>query len=72
MPAAPIQFFNRRTQHLETEAVYGEKPLRFVYENPLGRLALHGLVMRALFSKWYGAQMDSQASAARIAAITFS
>lgn len=66
MPAAPIQFFNRRTQHLETEAVYGEKPLRFVYENPLGRLALHGLVMRALFSKWYGAQMDSQASAARI------
>ena len=48
MPAAPIQFFNRLTQSLETEAVYGEGPLRFVYENPLGQLALHALVKRAL------------------------
>ena len=67
MPAAPIQFFNRLTQSLETEAVYGEGPLRFVYENPLGQIALHALVKRALFSQWYGSRMDSPASAARIA-----
>lgn len=66
MPAAPIQFFNRLTQRLETEAVYGEGPLRFVYENALGKVALHGLVKRALFSDWYGRQMDAPKSAARI------
>jgi phosphatidylserine decarboxylase len=67
MPAAPIQFFNRLTQRLETEAVYGEGPLRFVYENPLGQLALHALVKRSMFSAWYGSRMDSPASAAKIA-----
>lgn len=67
MPSAPIQFFNRLTQQIETEAVYGEGPLRFVYENPLGQLALHALVKRALFSKWYGSRMDTAASAAQIA-----
>jgi phosphatidylserine decarboxylase len=66
MPAAPIQFFNRLTQSLETEAVYGEGPLRFVYENPLGQLALHALVNRAAFSKWYGSRMDSPTSVERI------
>jgi len=66
MPPAPIQYFNRLTGQIETEAVYGEKPLRFIYENPLGSLALHALVKRAIFSKWYGARMDSKASAAQI------
>jgi len=67
MASAPIQFFNRLTQQIETEAVYGEGPLRFVYENPLGKLALHALVKRAAFSKWYGSRMDLPASAAQIA-----
>ena len=44
--ADPIQFYSRQTQRLETESVYGEGPLRFVYENPAGRLALHALVKR--------------------------
>lgn len=68
MPAAaPIQFYNRLTRRLETEAVYGEGPLRFVYESGPGRLALHALVKRALFSRWYGARMDRPASVAKIA-----
>lgn len=54
----PIRFFNRRTQRVEAEEVYGEGFLRFAYENPLGRLALHALVKRRCFSKWYGARMD--------------
>ncbi len=66
MSAAPIQFYNRLTQSLETEAVYGEGPLRFVYENPVGKLALEVLVKRALFSQWYGARMDTPASAEKI------
>lgn len=66
MPAVPIQFYNRLTRCLETEAVYGEGPLRFVYETGLGTVALHGLVKRALFSEWYGRQMDSPASARKV------
>jgi phosphatidylserine decarboxylase len=66
MAASPIQFYNRLTQQLETEAVYGEGPLRFVYENPLGKIALHALVKRAVFSMWYGSRMDKTASTARV------
>ncbi len=67
MPAAPITFFNRLTQRLETEAVYGEGFLRFTYESPLGALPLHALVKRAAFSSWYGHRMDAPASRAKIA-----
>lgn len=54
----PIRYFNRRTQSIEEETVYGEGFLRFAYENPLGRIALHALVKRRMFSNWYGARMD--------------
>ena len=63
----PITFFNRHSGQIETEAVYGEGFLRWVYENPLGKVALHTLVKRAAFSKWYGWRMDKPASAAKIA-----
>lgn len=65
-PSQPIQFYNRLTRQIETESVYGEGPLRFVYEHPAGRLALHTLVKRRLFSHWYGAQMDKAKSRAKI------
>lgn len=63
---SPITFFNRHTGCLETEAVYGEAFLRFVYENPLGALPLHALVRRGFFSRWYGWRMDRAASRARV------
>ncbi len=67
MPARdPIVFFNRHTGQLETEAVYGEGFLRWAYEHPLGALALHSLVKRAAFSRWYGWRMDQPASAAKV------
>lgn len=67
MPAPqPITFFNRHTGRMETEAVYGEGFLRFVYENPLGKAALHTLVKRSLFSRWYGWRMDQPASQAKV------
>ncbi|OYW70518.1 MAG: phosphatidylserine decarboxylase, partial [Verrucomicrobia bacterium 12-59-8] len=67
MPAEPITFFNRLTQRIETESVYGGDFLRFAYENPLGALPLHALVKSAAFSKWYGSRMDAPASRAKIA-----
>lgn len=67
MPAEPITFFNRLTQRIETEAVYGEGFLRFTYESNLGALPLHALVKKTAFSHWYGHRMDAPASRAKIA-----
>ena len=61
-PEAPIEFFNRRTGRVETEQVYGEAFLRWIYGRPLGRAALHTLVKRAGFSQFYGWLMDSERS----------
>lgn len=62
----PIQYFNRHTQLQETEQVYGESFLRWTYGNPLGKLALHALVKRHGFSKWYGKRMSKPESASRV------
>lgn len=62
-----IEYFNRATGRVETEEVYGEAYLRFVYGNPLGKLALHALVKRAIFSRWYGWMMDRNRSRAKVA-----
>ncbi len=62
-----IRYFNRHTGARETEKVYGEGFLRWVYGNPLGKLSLHALVKRHGFSKWYGDRMSKPESAERIA-----
>lgn len=61
-----VHYFNRYTEQVETESIYGEAWLRWVYGNPLGRLALHAIVKRALFSRWYGWRMDRKGSRAKI------
>ncbi|PAZ07520.1 MAG: hypothetical protein CAK86_01065 [Opitutia bacterium AMD-G1] len=63
---APITLLNRHTGRMETEQVYGEKWLRRIYGNPLGKLTLHTVVKRALFSKLYGWAMDRPSSARRV------
>lgn len=66
MPPAPVSFFNRYTSRIEQEAIYGEAPLRFAYENPVGRALLELIVKRAAFSRWYGWRMNKPASSSRI------
>ena len=61
-----VTFFNRYSQKMETEAIYGESYLKFIYGNPLGKLALWAAVKRSLFSKWYGSRMSAQSSAKKI------
>jgi phosphatidylserine decarboxylase len=63
----PIHYFNRHTGRAETEQVYGESFLRWTYGTLPGRLALHSLVKRRFFSRFYGWKMDQPASAAKIA-----
>ena len=58
----PIRYFNRHTETLETEQVYGEGFLRWSYGNPLGALSLQAFVKRPFFSKWYGQRMDKPSS----------
>ncbi|MCB1209599.1 MAG: phosphatidylserine decarboxylase [Verrucomicrobiales bacterium] len=66
MSSPTIQFYNRQSGQIEVEKVYGEGFLRFAYENPLGRAALHLLLKRRLFSQWYGWRMDSTSSRSKI------
>ena len=58
MPAEPIRYFDRYTQTLETEQIYGEKWLRWAYETAPGRLTVWLAARRAWFSKWYGWKMN--------------
>ncbi|MEG2247569.1 MAG: hypothetical protein RSB88_01535, partial [Akkermansia sp.] len=49
-----IYFLNRYTGKLIREQVMGEAWLKWIYGSPLGKLSLHTLVKRAIFSKLLG------------------
>jgi phosphatidylserine decarboxylase len=66
MTAEPIRFFNRYTQTLATEQIFGEGWLRFAYENPIGRSFVWLLARRRLFSILYGWQMNKRVSAHKV------
>ncbi len=66
MPVQPIQFYHRYRKSIETEKVYGERWLRFAYENPVGRSFVWLFARRRLFSWWYGRTMNKRFSALRI------
>ncbi len=61
-----IQFFNRYTERVETEKIYGEFWLRQVYEKPTGRLLLSAAVKRAWFSRFYGWRMNKPGSRKKV------
>ncbi len=62
MSAEPIRYFDRYSRTLQTEQIYGEKWLRFAYENPVGALFVWMLAKRAFFSSWYGWKMNMGAN----------
>lgn len=64
--AEPIQFYNRYTQTLETERIFGEKWLRFAYGHPLGRVGVWLLARRKFFSAYYGWKMSKRRSALKV------
>jgi phosphatidylserine decarboxylase len=66
MVAEPIRYYNRYTQRVETENVFGEGWLRFAYDNPAGRFFVWALARRAMFSRLYGTKMNNPVSALRI------
>lgn len=62
----PIEYFNRYSGTLCTERIYGDRWLRWIYGNPLGRMGLWAFFRRPLFSRWYGWRMSSASSRSRI------
>jgi phosphatidylserine decarboxylase len=62
-----ILFYDRYEGRLRSEAIYGEKPLRWAYETALGRLCLEGIIKHRWFSRLYGQWADSPRSAKEIA-----
>jgi phosphatidylserine decarboxylase len=66
MAAEPIRYYDRYAREVKTERIYGEKWLRFAYENSLGGFFVWSLARRAWFSKWYGWKMNKRTSALQI------
>jgi phosphatidylserine decarboxylase len=64
--SSEVTFWNPYTSKYEVENIYGEKWLRFSYENILGRIGLWGMVKRKWFSRWYGRKMDATDSRYKI------
>jgi phosphatidylserine decarboxylase len=66
MAVQPIRYYDRYTRTLKTERIYGERWLRFAYENSIGGFFVWSLARRAAFSKWYGWKMNKRVSALQI------
>jgi len=62
----PIRYYNRLTNALETEQVYGERWLRLAYETCWGSL-LKQVIRKPFFSRWYGRRMARPASRSLVA-----
>jgi phosphatidylserine decarboxylase len=67
MTIAPVTYWNRRTGRAERELVYGEGPLRWMYETRPGRTLGEGVLSRRWVSALYGALQDTRWSARKIA-----
>ena len=63
---APVEYFDRQSGRVRTEAVYGERFLRWACGSGLGRLTVALLVRRLVFSRFYGWLMRRSASRAKI------
>ena len=61
-----IRYMDRFKGELKTETIYGERALRWVYGNPLGRMAQWLLIRRWIVSAYYGRKMDQLESCLRI------
>lgn len=57
MPSNEINYFNRRTQRLETELVYGDGAIKFIYDNSFGQM-LAPMIASKSVSQLYGSYQD--------------
>lgn len=57
MSSNEIKYFNRSKQAIETELVYGDSAIKFVYDNPFGKL-FSSIVASRPVSQLYGSYQD--------------
>lgn len=62
----PVVFFNRYTQTLQNEPIYGEAYLRWLYEGFGGQLTRFLLIKRSFFSRFFGKRMRHPRSKKKI------
>jgi phosphatidylserine decarboxylase len=62
-----IEYWSRRHNRVETEAVYGDLGVRLLYGNPLGFALTDSLLVRKSVSRFYGALQGRNSSSAKIA-----
>ena len=62
----PVRYWNRCNGREEEEKILGEKALRWVYGSATGKMALHLLIKRAVFSRFLGWMKNSRRSAKEI------
>jgi len=62
----PIRYYDRYDQTIKTEKVYGERWLRWAYDNPVGRFTVWLFAKRKLFSWYYGFRMNRPGSDLRV------
>ena len=62
----PNQYVDRESGIVKTEKVMGEGWLAWLYDNPVGEVAMFTLVKRKFVSDWYGKMMDSPSSVEKI------
>ncbi|MDQ6962062.1 MAG: phosphatidylserine decarboxylase [Mariprofundaceae bacterium] len=60
-----IQIFNRYTNTMDIEKVYGDGMVKFAYGNPIGRL-LGPMIASKMLSRLYGKSQDSLKSAKKV------
>ena len=60
-----IRFYNRYTDKIEVEKVYGHKAVEFAYNSMLGK-SIAGLIASKSVSKLYGSLQDSPRSAKKV------
>ncbi len=58
----PLRYFDRYERKMKVEKIFGERWLRFAYENPVGRFAVWLVAKRSLFSWYYGHKMKDRRS----------
>lgn len=61
-----IHYFNRKTQQIEEEKVYGLEALRFAYQNPLGKKIAKYLLLSSWFSVCFGSYQNTRHSTKKI------
>lgn len=66
MTVDTIQYWDARSGTLETEQVYGDAALRWLYQTRLGRWLTRGLLVRPWFSRLTGAYQSTRWSRRRI------